>query len=132
MKRLLIVDDSPIFQKILTKVLAPHFDIVGAGSSGQEGFDLYQVLKPDLVLLDIVMPNCSGKESLEMILKLDPHAVVIMVTSLGDEVTINECLALGAKAFVNKANVSHTDDLSSPILRTILAAIPQSPHQEVL
>ena len=120
MKRVLIVDDSKTFQKLIEHQLKGQFHIVGKGSSGIEGYDLFQSLKPDLVLLDIVMPNCGGKECLQKILASNPQANVIMVSSVGDDATIQECLKLGAKAFVRKDQISQSDTGLSPFLTTVL------------
>ena len=105
-KTILIVDDSPTFRRILASMLSINYQVVGTGSSGFEGLELFKKLKPDLVLMDITMPNCSGKEALEMILKADPKASVIMVSGLADNSVITECLSLGAKGFIPKNTVS--------------------------
>ncbi len=126
MPTLLIVDDSRILQKVLEKILSPHFQIVGRGSSGNEGFDLYQKLKPDLVLMDITMPDCSGKESLEKIIGFDKNATVIMVSSIADAATVKDCLELGAKGFVCKEKVSHSDNESSVLIQTVQSVMAQS------
>lgn len=119
MRRILIVDDSRTFQTIIERMLSPYFSIVGKGSSGIEGFDLYQKLKPDVVLMDITMPNCDGKECLQKILNYDPTSKVIMLSGINDENTIQECLDLGAKAFVNKGDLSLTAPDRSPLLKTL-------------
>lgn len=118
MKTVLIVDDSRIFQKLIEQIMATKYKIVGKGASGVEGFDLYQKLKPDLVLMDIVMPNCNGKDCLRKILEFDPAARVIMVSSVGDEATVEECLRIGAKAFVVKSDISYTDSANSKLVNT--------------
>lgn len=106
MLRVLLVDDSPAFLKILEKILSSSFEVVGKASNGLEGFEMYTKLKPDLVLMDITMPHANGKECLSNIISLDPNAKVIMVTSIGDEATLNECISLGAKGFVSKDTIS--------------------------
>lgn len=119
MRSLLIVDDSRTFQTIIEKMLAPYFSIIGKGSSGIEGFELYQKLKPDLVLMDITMPNCDGKECLKKILAFDSTGKVIMLSGINDENTIQECLAIGAKAFVNKGELSLASPEKSHLLQTL-------------
>ena len=106
MKRILIVDDSRVFQRIMEQTLSTQYQIVGKANNGDEGFNLFKQLNPDLVLLDIVMPDCNGKQCLEMIMKYDSNASVIMVSSVGDDKTINDCLQLGAKAFICKEEIS--------------------------
>lgn len=119
MKRILIVDDSRTFQTMIERILVPHFLVVGKGASGIEGFDLYVKLKPDLVLMDITMPNCDGKECLQKILGFDSLGKVVMLSGINDERTIKECLNLGAKAFVNKSELSSANIEKSPLLITL-------------
>lgn len=106
MKNIIIVDDSKLFKSVMRRILGLHFNVVGTGSSGLEAIELYQKHHPDLVLLDITMPNCSGKESLMQIMKIDPEARVVMVSALGDDQTVQECLKLGAKAYISKEQIS--------------------------
>lgn len=118
MRTILLVDDSKIFQRIMEKILSPHYQIVGKGQNGIEGIDLYKKLKPDLVFMDITMPNCNGKEALKAILETNPLATVIMVSSLGDDQTVQECLKLGAKGFVPKDKITQADGESSALIQT--------------
>jgi two-component system chemotaxis response regulator CheY len=120
MKNVVIVDDSKTIQRVIEQQLSKHFSVIGKGSSGIEGFELYKKLKPDFILLDIIMPNCSGKECLKLIIEFDPKAIVIMVSSIGDDTTIKECLALGAKSFIKKDNFSKTSDSEQPFLEAVL------------
>lgn len=124
MKTLLIVDDSRIFQKIVEKILSPYYLVAGRGNCGIEGFEQYKKLKPDLVVMDITMPNCNGKDCLQKIMEFDPQAKVIMVSSIGDEATVKQCLALGAKAFVNKDEVSHSDSDQSKLVQSAIQVLP--------
>lgn len=120
MKRLLLVDDSKLFRVVMEEILSPYFQIVGTGKSGDEAIELFTKLKPDIVLLDITMPNCSGKEALERIIQLQPEARVIMVSGIGDEVTVEDCLRLGAKAYVPKSKISQGDNDSSVLVQAAL------------
>lgn len=119
MKTILLVDDSPILRRVMERILSPRYQIVGHAGSGLEGFEKFKALKPDLVLLDIIMPNCDGKECLQMILKISPDAKVIMASSLGDDSTVNECLKLGARAFITKDKISLTDGSDSELSRLV-------------
>lgn len=107
MKNIIIVDDSKLFKNVMCRLLEKHFNIVGTGSSGFDAIELVQKHRPDLILLDITMPNCSGKEGLAQIMKIDADAKVVMVSALGDEQTVQECLKLGAKAFISKEQISY-------------------------
>ncbi len=130
MKTLLIVDDSRIFRMVLEKILAPHFKIVGRGDSGEAGIELYKTLKPDLVVMDITMPNCSGKEALGRIMGHDPAARIIMVSGLGDEQTVKECMEMGAKAFVKKEFISQTDQKDSLLVQTACQVVERAKQVE--
>lgn len=113
MRKVLIVDDSRTFQKVMERLLSAQFEIVGKGASGLEGYELYKKLKPDIVFMDITMPQCSGKEGLKMIMDFDPAAKVVMVSSLADKQTVDECLSLGAKAYIRKDEISGLQLLSA-------------------
>ena len=106
MKRVLIVDDNKTLQKIIAKIVGSYLEVLPFGSDGNEGFTLYAALKPDLVLLDVTMPNCNGKQCLQQIIEFDRQAKVIMVSGLADEGTSQECMQIGAKAFINKNLIS--------------------------
>lgn len=129
MKTLIIVDDSGTFKRIMESILKKHFNIIGKGSSGIEGFELYKTLKPDLVLMDITMPNCDGKECLQNIIKSYPDASVIMVSGIGDDQTVKECLALGAKAFVCKSEISTTNPDDSVLIKTLNKVLNSLPTE---
>jgi two-component system chemotaxis response regulator CheY len=123
MRTILLVDDSKIFQRIMEKILSPHFQIVGKGQNGNEGIDLYNKLKPDLVFMDITMPNCNGKEALKAILQSNPRATVIMVSSLGDDQTVQECMKIGAKGFVPKDQITQADGEKSALIQTAMRTV---------
>ncbi len=101
--RLLIVDDSPSIQTMVREALAGSpFEIVGAANNGQEGVDYYESLKPDIVLMDIVMPQMTGVEALKVIVEKDPQARVVMLTSMRGREDVLTCKKYGAKNYVLK------------------------------
>ena len=103
MTRVLIIDDSRTIQRSVTaQVEAAGGQVAGTASDGDEGVRLYQTLMPDLVLLDITMPNKDGREALKEILEINARATVVMLSAISSDEVIKECLALGAKAFLNK------------------------------
>lgn len=130
MQTLLIVDDSRVFRMLLEQILATHFKVVGKATSGIDGFELYKACKPDLVLMDITMPNCSGKECLQKILDFDADARVMMVSSLGDEQTVEECKRIGAKAFLNKDKISLSEEGRSYLLEASLQIVTPRNRRE--
>jgi len=102
-KRGLVVDDSPYIQKELTKILEKHgCEIVGTASNGLEAVKRYKELKPDFVTLDLVMPQMGGLQTLVLLKKIDPQALVIMVSSMSGKDKIVECARAGASHYILK------------------------------
>lgn len=109
MRKVLLVDDSRLVARLLESLLKSSYIILGHGRDGNEGFEMYKSLQPDLVLLDVTMPNCDGRECLQKIMAESPAAKVIMVTSLSDRGTIDECLQLGAIGYICKDMINAKD-----------------------
>lgn len=127
MRKLLLIDDSTMFLRVLESILQEHCVVVGKAQDGILGFEMYQKLKPDLVLMDITMPNLSGKDCLKKIMAFDGNAKVIMVSSIGNEGTVKECLSLGASGFVIKDTISLVrDDGNRNLLQTINSVLKES------
>ena len=103
MANIMIVDDSRILRKILTNTLveAGHTIVADAGN-GKEALLLLEKIKPDLVTLDITMPNMDGTEALKEIKAYDPNAKAIMITAAGQQNKVIEALKLGAERFITK------------------------------
>src|SRR3990172_2877090 len=102
-KRGLVVDDSPYIQKELSKILEKHgCEIVGTASNGLEAVKRYKELKPDFVTLDLVMPQMGGLQTLVLLKKIDPQALVIMVSSMSGKDKIVECARAGAGHYILK------------------------------
>lgn len=103
MTKILIVDDSRTSRKILKGILEGEgYEVVGEATNGQEGYDRYVELKPDLVTMDITMPVLDGIESLKKIKSDYPDAKVVMVTAAGQRTKIVEAVQYGASEFVSK------------------------------
>lgn len=103
MANILIVDDSRTSRKILRGLLeADGHTIVAEATNGQEGYDLYAELKPELVTMDITMPVLNGVESLKKIIADFPDAKVIMVSAAGQQHNMIEAVQSGAKEFIAK------------------------------
>ena len=103
MKRIVIVDDSIFLIKQLTAFfeVAMGFQVVANGSDGNAAVKLYRTHKPDLITLDITMPNKDGMEALGEILEEFPDANVMMISAIrGQEMT--KCIKMGAKAYMEK------------------------------
>jgi CheY-like chemotaxis protein len=103
------VDDS----KTMLALIAAHFkgsnfEVVATALSGQEALAKYQEHKPALVLLDLVMPEMTGSETLRRLLDADHDVCVVMVSSMGTEETVQDCLKKGAKSFLQKPLMKDT------------------------
>lgn len=102
-QRVLIVDDALFMRKLLRDIFsAASWEIAGEAADGVEALRCYKELKPDLVTLDIVMPQRSGIEALQDIIALDPDALVIMCSALGQESMVMEAIQSGARDFIVK------------------------------
>lgn len=103
MKRVLLCDDSGMVLTLMSKRMKDlGFEVVGKAKDGEEGLKCYLELRPDLMLLDVTMPNKDGRECLQAIMEKDSNANVLMVSALQDQAVVDECLKLGAKGFVSK------------------------------
>jgi two-component system chemotaxis response regulator CheY len=101
--RVLVADDESHVRKLITTILTSmNCEIVGEAANGKDAVDMFKSLKPNLLLLDINMPLKSGKEALAEIMKRYSNAFVIMLTSLSDKQTIEDCVKLGASGFIRK------------------------------
>jgi DNA-binding NarL/FixJ family response regulator len=99
----LLCDDSRALRLLTARQLGEcGFDVAGEADNGVAAVEQYQKLRPDVVLLDLVMPQQDGKQALRRILELDPQARVVILGSLGAQHDIDECLRLGAKSYLQK------------------------------
>jgi CheY-like chemotaxis protein len=101
--KILLVDDEPHVRKyvgLLARGLGSP--VIFEASNGEEALALYAQKSPDLVLLDVNLPGMDGVQVLSAILAQDPDAVVVMLTSLANRQTIDECLRLGATSYIRK------------------------------
>ncbi len=99
----LVVDDSQLTIKRLAKMLDDlGHNVAGVAHTGEQAVEEYQRLKPDLVSMDITMPDMDGIEATRRIIAADPEAVVIVVTSHGQEQMVMDAIEAGAKGYVLK------------------------------
>lgn len=103
MKKLLIVDDAAFMRLSIRNMLLKYdLEIVGEAANGAIGVEMYKQLRPDVVTMDITMPEMSGLEALKAIKAFDPQAKVIMVSAMGQEGVVKESIINGAKTFIVK------------------------------
>jgi two-component system chemotaxis response regulator CheY len=103
--KVLVVDDSIAIARQLTKMVESFggYQVVGHAKNGAEAVKLFKTLGPDIVLLDIVMPMMDGLQSLRTLMRLDPEAKVIVISSVGGVgQKVEEAIRLGARSVVSK------------------------------
>jgi len=103
MKKLLIVDDAAFMRLTIRNMLLKYeIEIIGEAANGAIGVEMYKELRPDVVTMDITMPEMTGIEALKAIKAFDPQAKVIMVSAMGQEGMVKEAIISGAKTFIVK------------------------------
>jgi two-component system chemotaxis response regulator CheY len=101
--RVMTVDDSAAILTIIAAYLEDsEFEVIAAERDGVMAVERFAQERPDIVLLDLIMPGQSGVETLGRILAIDPDAFVVIVSSLGTEDAVHECLTSGARSFLQK------------------------------
>ncbi|MCX6668995.1 MAG: response regulator [Methanothrix sp.] len=100
--RLLVVDDAPQMLKAFRDILEVHGCEVYEAANGEEALIKYSEVKPDIVLMDILMPRLDGISATKKILQDDPSAKIIVISAVGKSGLENECLVAGAKGFIEK------------------------------
>ncbi|MHA1987052.1 MAG: response regulator [Promethearchaeota archaeon] len=104
MKKILIVDDATFVRTKLKKVVEKmdFAEVVGEASNGDDAFSLYKELKPDLVTMDLIMPKRDGIQAIEDIMAYDKDAKIIVVSAMGQDLSIKEAVEKGAKEYIKK------------------------------
>jgi two-component system chemotaxis response regulator CheY len=99
----LVCDDAVFMRTMISDILTQAgFDIVGEAESGTQAVEKYRALKPDLVTMDIIMPDMGGIEAVRAITDFDPQARVLMCSAMGQQALVAEAIQAGAKDFVVK------------------------------
>ncbi|MBU4075210.1 MAG: response regulator [Euryarchaeota archaeon] len=99
---ILIVDDAAFMRMILKKIIAPTGNEVIEAVDGLDGVSKYKEHRPNLVMLDIIMPNMDGIECLKHIMALDKNAKIVMCSAIGQQSLVNDAIKIGARDFVVK------------------------------
>ncbi|MGQ0771272.1 MAG: response regulator [Nitrososphaerota archaeon] len=103
-KKILVVDDASFMRTVLKDIIKGNglaTEVIEAGD-GVEGVKAYQTQKPDLVTMDVNMPKADGIQALRAIMKIDPAAKVVMVTSVEQKQIVQDAMKLGARDYIVK------------------------------
>lgn len=103
MKKILIVDDAAFMRLAIRTILERNgFEVVGEAEDGLDAITKYQILKPDIVTMDITMPKMDGIDATAEIKKIDKDATIIIISAIGQETMVRRAILAGAKTFVVK------------------------------
>lgn len=101
--KLMIVDDSRIIRRKIARCLEEHdLEVIGRAGNGVEAVQIFQAGRPDLVTMDLTMPEMDGIECVEKLVNLDPSVKILVVSALADKATAIEALKKGANGFLCK------------------------------
>ena len=96
------MDDAAVMRMRLKEILEPRYKVVAEAVDGEQALEQFLEHRPDIVTLDITMPNVDGLQALSMILTADPRACVVIVSAVGQKQVVFEALGKGAKDFIVK------------------------------
>nr|WP_027871987.1 response regulator transcription factor [[Eubacterium] cellulosolvens] len=111
-KRILIIDDDELITMSLDMIISgdEEFEVAGRGNGGKDAVRLFEELRPDLLLMDIRMPDLNGLEAAEKILAAHPEAVILFLTTFSDDEYIVKALELGVKGYLLKQDYKSLHD----------------------
>ena len=102
-KGILLVDDAAFMRMMLKDILVKNgYEVLGEAENGLKAVEKYKELNPDLVIMDITMPEMDGIEAVKEIKKINPSAAVIMCSAMGQQSMVIEAIQSGAKDFIVK------------------------------
>ena len=102
-KNILICDDAAFMRMMIKDILTKNgYNVAGEAENGKVAVEKYAELKPDLVMMDITMPEMDGIQALKKIREADPSATVIMCSAMGQQAMVIESIQSGAKDFIVK------------------------------
>jgi DNA-binding NarL/FixJ family response regulator len=105
MKIIIVDDDYLVVNSLKTIVNASGIEVLAVGYDGMEAVDLYDLHRPDLILMDIRMEKMNGIEATKKILQIDPDAKILLITTFQDNEYISSALSLGCKGYILKQNI---------------------------
>ena len=101
--KILIVDDASFMRMMLKNILSQNgYEVVAEADNGVKAVERYAEVKPDLVIMDMIMPEMGGIDAVREIMKKDPAARIVMCSALGQQALVVEAIHAGAKDFIVK------------------------------
>jgi two-component system chemotaxis response regulator CheY len=119
--RVLVVDDAIFMRKMISDILEGNgMEVVGEADTGALAVEKYKELKPDLVTMDIIMPEMNGIDAVRQIMSNDSQARIVMCSALGQQALVQDALTAGAKDFLIKPfNPSRVIEVVTKILSQV-------------
>ncbi|HHW43746.1 response regulator [Desulfofundulus thermobenzoicus] len=102
-KKILVVDDAAFMRMMIKNIITKNgYEVAGEAENGKEAVKMYAELKPDLVTMDITMPEMDGIDAVKAIRAIDPNANIIMCSAMGQQAMVMDAIQAGAKDFIVK------------------------------
>ncbi|AYD40724.1 response regulator [Clostridium fermenticellae] len=103
MAKILIVDDAAFMRMMIKDILEKNgFEVIGEANNGAKAVELYKKEKPDIVTMDITMPDMDGIEAVKAIKAFDPEAKIVMCSAMGQQTMVMDAIKAGARDFIVK------------------------------
>ncbi len=102
MKSVLIVDDASVVRLMLKKALRADFEVIGEATNGVDALDKYKELKPDVVTMDITMPEADGIQATKDIIAFDADAKIVMMSGIDQKEMLTQAIKAGASSYIVK------------------------------
>lgn len=103
MNRVLVVDDAAFMRMMIKDILTKNdFEVIGEANNGLKAIEIYKIEKPDIVTMDITMPEMDGIEAAKAIKQINPAAKIIMCSAMGQQTMVMDAIKAGAKDFIVK------------------------------
>ena len=116
--KILVVDDAIFMRRMISDILVENgMEVIGEADTGSGAVERYKELKPDLVTMDIIMPEMNGIDAVRHIISYDSNAKIVICSALGQQTLVQEAIAAGAKDFLIKPfNPSRVVEVINKIL----------------